>query len=174
MFSGAGLSATCTPPSSPCLKKCMQYPPPLPPPPSQPSLNPLSITPDCKIPAAPVPPLVKANVLHSLTVQDAAVPSSNCSVVLPPPPPPPPLPPQPGMPACRGPPPPPPPPPQPGMPPSHGPPPPPPPLPGILTTPLSGLAARRKPSALRKKAITPGILCHFFSLLTCYAYMSTK
>ena len=117
MFSGAGLSATCTPPSSPCLKKCMQYPPPLPPPPSQPSLIPLSVSPECKIPAAPVPPPV---LPVSLTVQDAA--SSNSSAV--PPPPPPPLPPpQPGIPPCHGPPPPPPPPG--GVPGSPAPPPPP-------------------------------------------------
>lgn len=159
MFSGAGLSVTRTPPSSPCSKKCMQYPPPLPCPPAQPSLIPLSVSPECKIPASPVPLPVEANDLHlsilpvSLTVQDAAVPSSNSSALLPPPPPPPPLPPQLRMSPC------------------HGPPPPPPPLPGIFTTPLSGLATLRKPSASRKKAITPGILWHF---LACYAYMSTK
>lgn len=153
MFSGAGLSVTRTPPSSPGLKKCMHYPPPLPCPPAQPSLIPLSLSPECKIPVAPVPPPVNASDLHlsshpvSLTVQDAAVPSSNSLAFLPPPPPPPPLPPQPGM------------------PPGHGPPPPPPPPPGILTTPLSGLTAPRKPSASRKKAITPGILCHLLMII---------
>lgn len=145
MYPGAGLPVTRTPPSSPSLPSCMHYPPPLPCPPSHPSLNPLP-TPDGQTCAVHLQPSDQSG---SLSPPAPPVQGVSHPPPLPPPLPPPPPPP----PACPGLPPPPPPPPPafPGLPP-----PPPPPLSELLTPSSSKLAAARKLSTSRKKAITPG------------------
>lgn len=138
MYPGAGLPVTRTPPSSPCLTRCMHYPPPLPCPPQ---LSTLSLAPENQIfpvPGKPCDPNHSGHAVESVPKPPSPTPVLSLSgtsafpnVPAPPPPPPPPppflgmlpclsVPPSsPGIPTC------------PGVPP----PPVPPPLPGILVSP---------------------------------------
>ena len=155
MYSGAGLPAARTPPSSPRASKFMYHPPPLPCPPKEPSLAPLSsFSNECKtdFPSVFPPPSTQTNDLNpnfsplTYTVPGVSVSPSDysCTPFSPFPlsPPPPPAP--PGKSFCPG-----------GFP-SPPPPPPPPPLPPPKPSlALQGVSTSACPPPIAPAAVPP-------------------